>query len=146
MFLLKFKYSTNLILLSFFFAFISCSKVSESDLIHLNGYWEIEEVKFPDGTTKSYDMNTTVDFIEFSNDSLKGFRKKVQPNLVGSYQTSDHEEGIQLEFKDNTWIIIYTTQFETWEEELIQIKKDKFSVKNQEDKIYSYKRFEPIEL
>lgn len=146
MFLLKSKYSTYLILFSFLFTFISCSKVSESDLIHLNGYWEIEEVIFPDGTTKSYDMNTTVDFIEFSNDSLNGLRKKLQPNLVGSYQTSDHEEWIQLEFKDNKWMIIYTTQFETWEEELIQIKKDKFSVKNQEDKIYSYKRFEPFEL
>tara|TARA_R110002051_G_scaffold2568_3_gene13165 strand:+ start:565 stop:765 length:201 start_codon:yes stop_codon:yes gene_type:complete len=53
----------------------SCgSKVDQEQLYLLNGYWEIKEVTFKDGTKKEYSVNTTVDFI--SLDSLKGYKKK----------------------------------------------------------------------
>ena len=58
----------------------SCSKNPEAHISHLEGYWEIEAVILPDGNKKEYKYSNTVDYITF-NDSLKGFRKKLKPNL-----------------------------------------------------------------
>ncbi|MDV7395787.1 hypothetical protein RZS08_30635, partial [Arthrospira platensis SPKY1] len=120
--------------------------ISEKDLMHLNGYWEIQEVILADGTTKTYDISTTVDYIELDVKTLKGFRKKVQPNLTGTYQTSDHAEFFELINKDNSWVLVYKTAFETWEETLYKLDETSFSVKNADQITYVYKRFEAFEL
>ena len=39
------------------------SSVNEDDFHYLNGYWEISEVEFPDGSIKEYGLNTNIDFI-----------------------------------------------------------------------------------
>ena len=59
---------------------ISCSKNPETFIEHINGYWEIESVVLADGTERNYSYNETIDFFSI-NDSLKGFRKKLKPNL-----------------------------------------------------------------
>ena len=66
------------------------NKISKLDLPHLNGYWEIERVTFPDGSKKEYAVSTSIDYIEVKN--FKGFRKKVQPNFNGTYVTSNDAE------------------------------------------------------
>ena len=66
------------------------SKVDQASLPLLNGYWEIEKVVFPDGSTKSYEVNASIDFIEI--DGQKGFRKKMQPQFDGTFTTSDDAE------------------------------------------------------
>ena len=63
-----------------FLCFLACSeRISVSDLNDINGYWEIQEVTFPNGKTKEYDVNMTIDYFEIDN--LQGFRKKVQPKF-----------------------------------------------------------------
>jgi hypothetical protein len=124
----------------------SCHHIIEDDLKHLNGYWEIQEVVLADGTSKKYDISTTVDYIEFDKKTLKGFRKKVQPNLTGTYQTSDHAEFFELIKKDDTWFFVYKTAFETWEEALHKLDNTSFSVKNAEQITYVYKRFEAFDI
>ncbi|HUH45768.1 MAG TPA: lipocalin family protein, partial [Arenibacter sp.] len=69
-------------------------KVTQDHIPHLNGYWEIEKVTFPDGSEKKYTISTSIDYIEIQDQ--KGFRKKVQPNLSGTYDTSDDAEPFSL--------------------------------------------------
>src|SRR5690606_6245952 len=68
---------------------LGCKKiaVAEADLQYLNGYWEIAEVEFPDGSKKQYTVNPSVDFIKL-NDG-EGFRKKMQPKFDGTYNTTN---------------------------------------------------------
>ena len=89
----------NLISLLLFLSFLACSeKISVSDLNYINGYWEIEKVKFPDGESKEYVVNLTIDYFEYNN--MKGFRKKVQPTFDGTYNTSSDAESFQINEKD----------------------------------------------
>ena len=68
---------------------LSCKqKIKEADISNLNGYWEIEKVDLPDGDKKEYKVNETIDFFKIEN--KKGFRKKVMPQLDGTYLTNDH--------------------------------------------------------
>jgi hypothetical protein len=44
---------------------LSCKqKITDTDLQHLNGYWEIEKVTLPDGDTKEYKVNETIDYFQ----------------------------------------------------------------------------------
>ena len=123
--------------------FLGCSStVSKEGLKNLNGYWEIEKVVFPDGNIKEYKVNTSVDYIQLE-DTI-GFRKKVQPKLNGTYETSDDAENFTiLEGKDD-YLIRYKTELSEWSEKLVALNSDSFSVINEEGVRYDYRKFEPM--
>ena len=135
------KYLT---LISLFFI-ISCNTSIGKEQLHLlNGYWEIKEVRFSDGTKKEYTINSTVDYITL--DSLNGFRKKVNPKFNGTYETSDDAEPFNIRIKNDSIFMEYKNELTNWEEVLISLNQNNFSVKNQEGITYHYQRFEPINV
>ncbi len=122
---------------------LSCKqKITDADISNLNGYWEIEKVELPDGDKKEYKVNETIDF--FKIDGNKGFRKKVMPQLDGTYLTNDIQEDIVIAVKDGDATIQYKTTYASWKEEIIELTKDKLVVKNEQDLEYHYKRPVPF--
>ncbi len=126
--------------------FIGCKKtsVAEADLHYLNGYWEIDEVVFPDGSVKEYGMNPSIDFIQWKG--KEGYRKKMQPKFDGSYTTSNDTEKFSIAEVNSGFSLHYQNDFSDWEETLIQLDSTSFAVVNQEGVTYFYKRFEPIKI
>jgi len=122
-----------------------CSeKISQSDLNQLNGYWEIEKVVLPDGSTKEYTVNTMVEFIKM--DSLSGYRKKVQPRFDGTFGTSDDAEFFTVIEQAGTFILHYKNEMSEWDETLEELSDTSFSVSNASETVYNYKRFDPINV
>ena len=118
---------------------LSCKQtISKTDLNNLNGYWEIEKVELPDGDKKEYKVNETIDFFKIKDE--KGFRKKVMPQLDGTYLTNDIQENIMITLQDGEAIVHYKTVYASWNEEIIELTKDKLVIKNQQDFEYHYKR------
>lgn len=129
----------KIILFFVFGLFLSCKQsISEADLQKLNGYWEIEKVELPDGNKKEYKVNETIDFFKITD--KKGFRSKVMPQIDGTYLTNDLKEGVVVVLKDGDATIQYKTNYANWNEEIIELSKDKLVVKNQQDLEYHYKR------
>ena len=129
----------KIILFLVFGLFLSCKQsISESDLQNLNGYWEIEKVELPDGDKKEYKVNETIDFFKITD--KKGFRSKVMPQIDGTYLTNDLKEDVVVVLKDGYSTIQYKTNYANWNEEIIELSKDKLVVKNQQDLEYHYKR------
>ena len=126
--------------------FWSCndSSINKEDLHYLNGYWEISEVEFPDGSIKEYGMNTNIDFIQLKED--KGYRKKMKPQFDGTYDTSKDVESFEVSDINETFTLRYKNEFSEWEEKLVELDSVSFSVINQEGITYKYKRFEPIKI
>ena len=120
------------------------SSVNEDDLHYLNGYWEISEVEFPDGSIKEYGLNTNIDFIHLKEN--EGYRKKMKPKFDGTYDTSKDVEGFTISNANETIILHYSTELSEWEEKLAQLDSLTFSVTNEEGVTYKYKRFEPIKI
>jgi hypothetical protein len=118
---------------------LSCKqKITDTDLQHLNGYWEIEKVILPDGETKSYKVNETIDYFQMVQ--KKGFRSKVMPQVDGSYLTNDIKESVEVSLKDGSATLHYKTSYAKWNEEIIALSTDHFVVKNSQDLEYHYKR------
>ncbi len=135
----------NFLVLLFIMLLVSChSKVKKEDIKKLNGYWEINQVKFSSGKTKDYKVNETIDYFELK--SKKGFRQKVMPQFDGKFQTNGIKENIKVVEKDNSFFLEYNTKFGKWKEEIISIEDSILVLKNKENLEYTYKKFKPFSL
>lgn len=133
-----------------FFLVVCCKdKISEDSLNQLNGYWEIEKVIFPDGSTKEYSINTSIDYISVAR--KKGYRKKVQPKFDGTYDTSNDADPFIIFEQEGSFSIHYNTENNSdpmtqRSEELVSLSEENFAVRNADGITYLYKRFEPINI
>ncbi|NAS11390.1 hypothetical protein [Poritiphilus flavus] len=124
---------------------ISCrSPLKQEDLVHLNGYWEIDRVEFPDGAEKNYGSNTTLDYIKI--EGFEGFRKKAYPKIDGTFQVTDDAELFKISQMESEFYMNYQNELSQWQELLKDVSRDRFSVVNEENITYYYKRYEPISL
>ncbi len=96
----------------------------------------------PNGDDKKYSINETIDFFEVKD--TVGFRKKVMPQLDGSYRVNDLSEKFSIHNRDGKTFISYSTDYAKWEEELISLDDDELVVKNQHDIEYHYKKPQPF--
>lgn len=124
---------------------LSCKKSPEALITHLNGYWEIDEVTLVDGSKRDYNYNDTIDFLSI-NDSLVGFRKKLMPNIDGSFSTSNDAEVLKIVIENDSLNIYYKTPYAEWKETVLEATKDKLLIQNKDKLLYLYKRYEPLEL
>lgn len=123
----------------------SCSKNPEDSIKHLEGYWEIEKVTLKDGSTKDYNYNDTIDFISLE-DSLHGIRKKLKPNFMGTFETSNDSETFIIKIENDSLNVYYKTAFDSWKETILLATKDQLKVVNKNDAVFLYKRYEPLNL
>jgi hypothetical protein len=133
------------ILLLMVLIIFSCSESPENYIPHIEGYWEIKMVTFPNGFKKEYPINETIDFIGV-NDSLKGFRKKLKPGINNTYYTSDNAEAIELRVENDSLRILYSTPFNTWKETVIRANETELEILNENKALYLYNRYNSIEL
>lgn len=136
----------NFFVIAFIAALIgSCqSKVASSDLPRINGYWEIEKVVFPDGNQKEYSINETFDYFKIINN--KGIRKKVMPQLDGTFLVNDTFETIEIKEVEDKYFLQCSTDFTKWQEEIISLTDQELVLLNPSKKEYHYKRAVPINI
>lgn len=124
------------------FILLSCGSVNEGDLAKINGYWEIEKAVMPDGSKKEYTINPSIDFFELKG--REGFRKKVMPQLDGTYLTGENQEKIAVTTIDGKTYLNYTTEYAKWKEEIIELNDEHLVLKNEHDMEYHYKKPVPF--
>lgn len=122
---------------------ISChAEVKKEDLIKLNGYWEIKQVKLAGGETKDYKVNETIDYFELKDNV--GFRQKVMPQFDGKFRTNGIKENVKILEKQNNFFIEYNTVYGKWQEEIIELADSTLVLKNKDNLEYTYKKFKPF--
>ena len=125
--------------------FVGCKQeITNKDILKINGYWEIEKVILEDGKKKDYKVNQTIDYFQLKN--KKGFRKKVMPQMDGTYLINDVKEDILVSNQNNRFYINYSTQYTKWREEIIEIQDSILVLKSNENIEYHYKKQIPFSL
>ncbi len=133
-----------IILISLVFTCCS-SSINKEDLKKLNGYWEIQKVTFKDGSSKEYKMSTTLDYIYVLDTT--GYRKKVQPKFNGTYETSNHAETFSITKNNAIFYLNYSSdEISNRKEKLISLNKNTFTVINEEEIMYTYKKYTPLNI
>lgn len=125
--------------------FVSCGqKIESADIAKMNGYWEIEKVVFDKGEDKDYKMNESFDYFKIKD--KKGIRKKVMPQLDGTFLVNDTYENFTIRLDKDKVYLDYVTDYAKWSEELVKISDEELVFKNTEDKEYHYKKAGPINI
>ena len=125
--------------------FVACKqKIQPADIAKINGYWEIEKVTFDKGADKDYKMNESYDYFEIKDN--KGIRKKVMPQLDGTFLVNDTFENVTVRFADDKVFLDYATPYMKWSEELITLTAEELVLMNKEKKEYHYKKATPINI
>lgn len=132
---------TTIFLLAFFV--LSCSGSPRNNLELLNGYWEIAEIENTHGSKKEYGLSKNIDFFVLTNEK-KGVRKKVQPDIQGNFTTTNAGQNIDVLIKGTNVFLKYSTPFDSWQEEVLSLTKDKLVLQNEDEYIYTYRRYEPL--
>jgi len=126
------------------FLFVSCQqRIKPEEITKINGYWEIEKVVFDEGKDKNYTINESYDYFEIGKNN-SGFRKKVMPQLDGTFLVNDSQENVKVRFDDDKTFLDYSTSYAKWSEELIVLSNKELVLKNVENKEYHYKKAAPI--
>jgi hypothetical protein len=126
--------------------FVSCQekKAETFDINLLNGYWEIEQVILSDGSRKDYKINENVDFFMVKSDT--GFRKKVKPQLDGSYLVNESDEKLSIEKTAEGTFISYKTAYATWKEKITVLTAEQLILENNQKIKYQYKKPIPFTI
>ena len=128
------------------FLFVACQqKIKPEDIVKINGYWEIEKVVFDQGEDKQYVVNESYDYFQIDKNN-KGFRKKVMPQLDGTFMVNDTYENAVVRFEDDHVFFDYSTPYAKWSEELITVSDEELVFRNAEKKEYHYKKAEPLNI
>ena len=110
-----------ILLFIIYLVFISCKQtIKKTEIEYLNGYWEIVKVELPEGETKNFKVNETIDFFSFQDN--KGHRNKVIPQLDGTILSSSVLENFTIIEKNDAFYFEYKTNYASWKEELITMK------------------------
>ena len=124
---------------------ISCGKPNpEEQKNKLQGYWEITSVEMPNGKKKEFDINTVIDYIEINGDS--GTRTKVFPKFDGSFTTNEVSEKFKLKIEDDSLRMYYKTPFDLWKETVVEAQDSSLTVKNRDNKTYTYSKFKKFDF
>lgn len=130
-------------ILFLFILAISCKgNDPEEQLRYLDGYWEIKKVELANDSIREYRFNEMVDFFELENG--KGFRKKVRPQLDGTYKITSDSETVDAKIEEGNLHLYYTTPYDTWKEKVLRAGEENLSIETEQGIIYHYKRFQPL--
>lgn len=133
----------NFLLLFVLISYISCQN-KVMIVSNINGYWEIQEVVSPDGNKKTYKVNEVIDYFEIKNNI--GFRKKVTPQLDGTYLTNDEFESIEIKDSVSTYYIKYKTDLTSRKEQIVEASDSILILKDNQNFEYFYKRHIPFSV
>ena len=126
--------------------FVGCKdKIKRADVAKINGYWEIVKVIFEDGKEKQYGVNESFDYFKIDQNN-SGIRKKVMPQLDGTFLVNDTFENVKIRFTDDQTFLDYSTPYMKWSEEILALNDKELVVLNKEKKEYHYKKTGPINL
>lgn len=91
------------LLVLFFMLLTGCS--SQLDLNQLEGYWQIQQVRFQNGSSKEFTYASTVDFFQRIDDK-KGILKKLDARVDGKFFANEAEQRFSIVQKQKDHILI----------------------------------------
>ena len=130
----------------FSFLLVGCKQqIQSTDIPNINGYWEIEKVVFDEGEDKEYSANQNYDYFQIDKNN-QGIRKKVAPQLDGTFLVDDSFEKVRVRFQDDKAFLDYATPYMKYTEEIIALTADELVVLNAQKKEYHYKKATAINI
>lgn len=121
--------------------FTSCGSNISDQLIHIEGYWNIENVTLPDGSEREFPFSNHMDHFEI--EGKQGIKYRVSPTYDGGFVnygspvnfTCEELEGeLQLLFKDGE---------QSYTQTVVEATETELVLQHENGTIYTYSSYNP---
>ena len=117
---------------------------SQLDLNQLGGYWQIQEVRFQNGSSKPFAYSSTVDFFQLI-DGNQGILKKVDARVDGKFFANEAEQRFTLQKDLNETVLIQIEGQELISYELKKLTAEELHLYDQKlSRLLVYRKFTPL--
>lgn len=126
----------------FFMLLTACT--AQLDLNQLEGYWQIQQVRFQNGSSKEFTYASTVDFFQRIDDK-KGILKKLDARVDGKFFANEAEQRFSIVQKQKDHILIQIEGEELITYELKKLTPEELHLYDIKlSRLLIYSKFTPI--
>ena len=117
---------------------------SQVDLSQLDGYWQIQEVRFQNGSSKAFAYSSTVDFFQLIDEN-QGILKKLDARVDGKFFANKAEQRFTLQKDSNEAVLIQIEGQELISYELKKLNTEELHLYDQKlSRLLVYLKFTPL--
>lgn len=117
---------------------------AQVDLSQLGGYWQIQEVRFQNGSSKAFTYSSTVDFFQLI-DKNQGILKKLDSRVDGKFFANEAEQRFKLQKDSNDSVLIQIEGQELINYELKKLTAEELHLYDQKlSRLLVYRKFTPL--
>lgn len=122
--------------------FSACT--SQVDMSQLGGYWQIQEVRFQNGSSKAFAYSSTVDFFQLIDEN-QGILKKLDSRVDGKFFANEAEQRFTLQKDSNESVLIQIEGQELISYELKKLTTEELHLFDQKlSRLLVYRKFTPL--
>lgn len=115
------------------------SKIEESDLALINGYWRIDFITQKNETFRPKGLSKLID--HYSLEKGKGLRKKVQPLIDNKFFVTNDQNPFTVVYEGSDCYVQFETQWDQWREKILKLNEEELVLEHSEKK-YHYVKFD----
>ena len=132
----------NLIIVLLVLIVTSCSNTSSSEKIkNLNGYWNIDLVEKPDGSSKEFPFTNHMDFFEVNGNM--GTKSRVSPTYDGTFISyGDAVRFVWVDDEDQV-VLNFESGDKAYSQILRKANKEELELVHEDGTVYYYKAYQP---
>ncbi len=117
---------------------------SQVDLNQLGGYWQIQEVRFQNGSSKAFAYSSMVDFFQLIDEN-QGVLKKLDARVDGKFFANEAEQRFTLQKDSNEAVLIQIEGQELISYELKKLTEGELHLYDQNlSRLLVYRKFTPL--
>jgi len=131
----------NLILVFLVATLTGCQDTSKEMITNLNGYWTIDLVEKPDGSTKEFPFTNHMDF--FDVDGTKGTKSRVSPTYDGTFISYGEAITFALVESENQVFLNFRDGDNAYTQILRKATKEELELVHEDGTVYYYKSYVP---
>ncbi|MGB5982373.1 MAG: lipocalin family protein [Nonlabens sp.] len=121
----------------------SCEKDPNKQIAQLEGYWNIEEVKLPDGNTKEFPFSNHMDYFEINGN--KGMKHRVSPRYDGTFVNYGSPVPFKWEAIDGTLTLNFAEGDNAYQQTLESVTEEELVLLHENGTTYTYTSYKTDE-
>lgn len=121
--------------------FTSCGSNISDQLIHIEGYWNIENVTLPDGSEREFPFSNHMDHFEI--EGKLGIKYRVSPTYDGGFVNYGSPVNFTCEELDGELQLLFKDGEQSYTQTLVKATETELVLQHENGTIYTYSSYDP---
>lgn len=119
----------------------SCGSNISDQLIHIEGYWNIENVTLPDGSEREFPFSNHMDHFEI--EGKQGIKYRVSPTYDGGFVNYGSPVNFTCEELDGELQLLFKDGEQSYTQTVVEATETELVLQHENGTIYTYSSYNP---